>query len=78
MLDIQKNQWVILTFITMVGAWAIWNVEVDREDIFNINGTNRDIIEPAYDSYQQYYVTAKTGLFVGTYTGKIYKGLLGN
>lgn len=56
----------------------MWNVEVDREDIFNINGTNRDIIEPAYDSYQQYYVTAKTGLFVGTYTGKIYKGLLKN
>ena len=65
-LDIQKNQWVI------------WNVDVDREDIFNINGINRDIIEPAYDSYQQYYVTANSGLFVGTYTGKIYKGLLGN
>ena len=52
-------------------AWAIWNVTVDRDDIFNINGTNRDIVEPAYDSYEQYYVTAKTGLPAGTYTGKI-------
>ena len=52
-------------------AWAIWNVTVDRDDIFNINGTNRDIVEPAHDSYEQYYVTAKTGLPVGTYTGKI-------
>lgn len=52
-------------------AWAIWNVTVDREDIFNINGTNHDIVEPAYDSYEQYYVTAETGLPVGTYTGKI-------
>ena len=52
-------------------AWAIWNVTVDKEDIFNINGTNRDIVEPAYDSFEQYYVTAKTGLPAGTYTGKI-------
>lgn len=52
-------------------AWAIWNVTVDREDIFNINGTNHDIVEPAYDSYEQYYVTAETGLPAGTYTGKI-------
>ena len=52
-------------------AWAIWNVTVDREDIFNINGTNHDYVEPAYDSYEQYYVTAETGLTVGTYTGKI-------
>ena len=52
-------------------AWAIWNVTVDRDDIFNINGTNRDIVEPAYDSYEQYYVTAETGLPAGTYTGKI-------
>ena len=52
-------------------AWAIWNVEVDREDIFNINGTNHEYVEPAYDSYEQYYVTAKTGLSAGTYTGKI-------
>ena len=52
-------------------AWAIWNVTVDREDIFNINGTNHDYVEPAYDSYEQYYVTAKTGLPAGTYTGKI-------
>ena len=52
-------------------AWAIWNVTVDREDIFNINGTNHDYVEPAYDSYEQYYVTAETGLPAGTYTGKI-------
>ena len=52
-------------------AWAIWNVTVDKEDIFNINGTNHDYVEPAYDSYEQYYVTAKTGLPAGTYTGKI-------
>ena len=52
-------------------AWAIWNVTVDREDIFNINGTNHDYVEPAYDSYEQYYVTAETGLSAGTYTGKI-------
>ena len=52
-------------------AWVIWNVTVDREDIFNINGTNHDYVEPAYDSYEQYYVTAKTGLPAGTYTGKI-------
>ena len=52
-------------------AWAIWNVTVDREDIFNINGTNHDYVEPAYDSYEQYYVTAETGLLAGTYTGKI-------
>ena len=50
-------------------AWAIWNVTVDREDIFNINGTNHDIVEPAYDSYEQYYVTAKKGLSVGIYYG---------
>ena len=52
-------------------AWAIWNVTVDREDIFNINGTNHDYVEPVYDSYEQYYVTAETGLPAGTYTGKI-------
>ena len=52
-------------------AWAIWNVTVDREDIFNINGTNHDYVEPAYDSYEQYYITAETGLPAGTYTGKI-------
>ena len=52
-------------------AWAIWNVTVDKEDIFNINGTNHDYVEPAYDSYEQYYVTAETGLPAGTYTGKI-------
>ena len=52
-------------------AWAIWDVTVDREDIFNINGTNHDYVEPAYDSYEQYYVTAETGLPAGTYTGKI-------
>lgn len=52
-------------------AWAIWDVTVDKEDIFNINGTNHDYVEPAYDSYEQYYVTAETGLPAGTYTGKI-------
>ena len=52
-------------------TWGIMKVEVDNEDVFNINGTFIGQVEPAYDSYGDYNVSAKTELPAGTYTGKI-------
>ncbi len=52
-------------------SWNIMKVEVDNEDVFNINGTFIGYVDPAYDSYGDYSVSAKTGLSAGKYTGKI-------
>ena len=52
-------------------AWQIMKVEVDNTDVFSINGTFIGYIEPAYESNQDYSISAKTGLSAGTYTGKI-------
>ena len=52
-------------------AWNIMRVETNRDDIFSVNGTFIGYVYPAYDSYGDYYVSAKEGLPAGVYTAEI-------
>ena len=52
-------------------AWNIMRVETNRDDIFSVNGTFICYVYPAYDSYGDYYVSAKEGLPAGVYTAEI-------
>ena len=51
--------------------WNIMSVEVDNTDVFAINGTSIDFVQPGGGICTAYSVSAKTGLPAGIYTGKI-------